>query len=302
LALADDIRPDYANNSFDIYDLKDQLLMVAHDRFYYDGQLVFDLIPNKGKAITQLSIFWYELFEGILDSNYISADIHDLPDDFLVYADELEGRFMLLSKVDEFPLNVKVHGYLTEGLIDEYLAKGTVGGVDAEPGLTLNNLLDQCIYIPYLLDGDLGDKIYAIDHNAGSQIDLMKTIELYGNKDAMVLCSNALELYEIIHGLAKSRGALFVDISLRFGTSDNQIVITSVPTPDNSLLWEVAESPDGQEQDTPNKLFVLQPLLDWMSMNPGVLLSQDRLPDELPDEISRRYVLLTESVTGEDLV
>ena len=288
MALRDEIQPNYSTKTYDVYDLGDQLLMVAHDRLYHAGFELSDLIPNKGKAATQLAVFWFELFEGFLDSSFITADVNKLPETYRPFSDELDGRFMLLAKVEEFAVNAQVVGYLTRPVLDEYMDKGTVGGVEAETGLVLNSLLKQAIYIPYLLD---------IDGQPSAQVDLMQTVELFGNRNAMLIASTALEFYGVMHGLAKSRGIIFADVTLRFGLAEGQFFITSVPTVDDSLVWSAGGCEPGQEHD----LFVFQGLNDWLAENRDAGLPLPALPPDLIDRLSERYVEVTESVTGEDL-
>jgi phosphoribosylaminoimidazole-succinocarboxamide synthase len=274
------------NETYDIYDLGDQMLMVAHDRLVIAGQVFPGLIPSKGRAIKQLAIFWHELFEGFLDSSLISSRLSDLPETFAAFADELEGRFMLVKKVEMFPIRARVYGYLTADVVNEYFETGTVGGVDTEPGYVLNSFMKQCIYIPFLTEPGQPDQ----------QIDLMKTIELFGNYDGMLLCSEALKFYEIIHGLAKSRGVIFAEIDLGFGLLDGKIVIADVPSPDNSKLWSAADNEPGQEHE----LFVFQPLNDWLAANWDFVSTPPAIPEELIEGLSKRYIEVTELVTGED--
>ncbi|MCL2631793.1 MAG: hypothetical protein FWD45_01710 [Coriobacteriia bacterium] len=287
MALRDTILPSYSTDTYDVYELDQQLLLVAHDRLYINEQKISDQIENKGRAVMHLAVYWYELFEAIIDTNFVSADVADLPKAFEPYADELHNRFMLTAKVDEYPIRAQVLGYLTDQVIDEYQSTSTVGGVDTEPGLVLNSKLEQVIFIPYLLtEGS----------STGEQIDLFKTIELFEARDAMVLCSNALELYEIIHSLALSLGVVFVDINLRFGSVDNRVVLASVPTADNSLLWQ-SEVLQADQKPT----LYLQEVYDWLASDNNQTTQKQLLPAALSDLTSKRLIELSETITRESL-
>jgi phosphoribosylaminoimidazole-succinocarboxamide synthase len=284
--LHDTIQPDRQTDGQDIYDLGDQLLVVETDRITVCGQALPGLIPMKGRAIAQLSVYWHELFASVLGSNFISADTADLPQTFQPFSDQLAGRFLLMRKVELYPLECRVFGYLTDEVLPEYLKHRTVGGVEVQPGLSLNSLLDQFIYIPFFVEktGQL------------TQIDLMKTVELYGNRDAMVICSNTLDVYEITHDLARSRGFIIADTALKIGQADGQYILTEVPTPDNSLFWLEAEYQDGHQQVD----YIRQPLADWLAANWDFIGPAPDLPEELVALTSQRLIEVCELVTGED--
>ena len=312
--------PDRQNLSYDIYDLDDRLLLLASDRVAVFGQVLPDLIPNKGRALTQLSIFWYELMESIIDTHFLSADIADLPECFQPFANELEGRSILVKKLEEYPITAEVNGYLTSRLLAEYEQNGTVGGVEASSGLQLNSLLEQCIYIPYLEDSisqtaaaaegrasTVGESSASlpitlddssVQSNLGQQIDLTRTVELFGTRDAMVMCSNALDLYEIAHGLARSRGIIFADLQLRFGKQDNQIILTAVPNPDTSSLWSAANYQVGIEQSA----YIQQTLIDWYSTNWDHQSVLPALPHEIIQTIEQAYIQTFELISSEQFV
>ncbi len=107
-----DIKPDAQGKVRDLYDLGDKLLLVASDRISAFDYILEDEIPHKGAVLTQLSCFWFELLDGVVENHLISADVADLPEQFKPYADYLRGRFMLVKKADMFPAECIVRGYL----------------------------------------------------------------------------------------------------------------------------------------------------------------------------------------------
>jgi phosphoribosylaminoimidazole-succinocarboxamide synthase len=284
-------RPALSSPAFDTYDLGEQLLLVASDRVALGGRALPGLIPNKGKALAQMAIYWYELLGSVVGSSFVSADVGNLPQGLAALAEGLEGRSLLLSKVEELPLEAVVYGYLTADVADEYLAHGTVGGVESEPGVKRNGRLPQSIYIPFELDAS---------GRPARQSDLMETIGRLGTRHGMVLCSNALDIYEITAGLALSRGLVLAEMRLRFGLADGQVVVAAPITPDDSPCW-LAE---GYEPGRGQQEFILGPLLDWWA---GLGDEVAALPDaDLPEppegvlaEVGRRYVQACEMATAE---
>ena len=113
----------------DLYDLGDQLLLVATDRISAFDYILPDEIPNKGRVLTQLSVFWFQLLEGVVESHLISTDVADLPQEFQPFADWLRGRFMLVRKAEMFPVECIVRGYLAGSGLAEYQKSGTVCGI-----------------------------------------------------------------------------------------------------------------------------------------------------------------------------
>ncbi len=119
-----DIKPDAQGKVRDLYDLGDRLLLVATDRISAFDYILEDEIPCKGQVLTQLSCFWFELLDGVVENHLISADVADLPGQFKPYADYLRGRFMLVKKADMFPLECIVRGYLAGSGLKEYQKQG----------------------------------------------------------------------------------------------------------------------------------------------------------------------------------
>ena len=126
-----DIKPDAQGKVRDLYDLGDKLLLVATDRISAFDYILEDEIPHKGAVLTQLSCFWFELLDGVVENHLISSDVADLPEQFQPYADYLRGRFMLVKKADMFPAECIVRGYLAGSGLKEYQKQGTVCGIQS---------------------------------------------------------------------------------------------------------------------------------------------------------------------------
>ena len=143
-----DIKPDAQGKVRDLYDLGDKLLLVATDRISAFDYILEDEIPHKGAVLTQLSCFWFELLDGVVENHLISSDVADLPEQFQPYADYLRGRFMLVKKADMFPAECIVRGYLAGSGLKEYQKQGTVCGIQLPEGLVNSSKLPEPIFTP----------------------------------------------------------------------------------------------------------------------------------------------------------
>ena len=114
----------------DLYDLGDRLLLVATDRISAFDYVLKDEIPYKGQVLTQLSCFWFELLDGVVENHLVSSDVADLPEEFKPWSEYLRGRFMLVKKAQMFPIECIVRGYLTGSGFKDYLKTGTVCGIE----------------------------------------------------------------------------------------------------------------------------------------------------------------------------
>ncbi len=181
-----DITPDAQGKVRDLYDLGDKLLLVATDRISAFDYVLDDEIPCKGQVLTQLSKFWFELLDGVVDNHLISTDVADLPEQFQPYADYLRGRFMLVKKAEMFPVECIVRGYLAGSGLKEYQREGTVCGIALPEGLVNSSKLPEPIFTPST-KAEIGDH----DEN----ISFERCAELIGDDDAAALRDLALAVY-----------------------------------------------------------------------------------------------------------
>ena len=143
------LRPDSQGKVRDLYDLGDQLLIVASDRISAFDYILEDEIPYKGEVLTRISLFWFNLLEKAgIENHLVSADVKDLPEQFQPYAEYLAGRFMLVKKAQMFPAECIVRGYLAGSGLKEYNAQGTVCGIELPQGLVNSSKLPEPIYTP----------------------------------------------------------------------------------------------------------------------------------------------------------
>ncbi len=281
-----DIKPDAQGKVRDLYDLGDRLLLVATDRISAFDYILEDEIPYKGQVLTQLSCFWFELLGDVVDNHLISADVADLPEEFQPYADYLRGRFMLVKKADMFPVECIVRGYLAGSGLKEYQREGTVCGIELPEGLVNSAKLPEPIFTPST-KAEIGDH----DEN----ISFERCAELVGEADAAALRDLAVRVYQTAADHAAERGVIIADTKFEFGVVDGAIILADeVLTPDSSRFWPGDTYEEGADQPSFDKQFVR----DWLTANWDKTGNPPRLPQEIIDATSEKYIQAYEIITG----
>ena len=282
-------KPDHQGKVRDIYDLGDKLLLVATDRISAFDYILPDEIPYKGKVLTQLSVFWFELFDGIVENHLISTDVADLPEEFKSDAVYLDGRFMLVRKANMFPVECIVRGYLAGSGLAEYEKTGEVCGIPLPSGLVNSSKLPDPIFTPST-KADIGDH----DEN----ISFEKCVELIGEDDAQELSRLSLQIYKTAADYARERGIIIADTKFEFGRIGESIVLgDEVLTPDSSRFWAVSEYEPGKSQPSFDKQFVR----DWLSANWDKKGEPPHLPKDVIEKTSEKYISAYEMITGKEL-
>ena len=281
-----DIRPDAQGKVRDLYDLGDKLLLVATDRISAFDYILEDEIPCKGEVLTRISCFWFELLEGVVENHLVSTDIADLPEQFQPYADYLRGRFMLVRKAEMFPVECIVRGYLAGSGLKEYKREGTVCGIPLPEGLVNSSKLDEPIFTPST-KAEIGDH----DEN----ISFERCAQLIGADDATALRDLSLKVYTTARDHAADRGIIIADTKFEFGRLNGQIILADeVLTPDSSRFWPGDEYEPGRDQASFDKQFVR----DWLTANWDKTGNPPRLPQDVIDRTSEKYVQAYEKITG----
>jgi phosphoribosylaminoimidazole-succinocarboxamide synthase len=290
MALRNDIKPDAQGKVRDLYDLGDSLLFVASDRISAFDYVLEDTIPYKGEVLTRLSLFWFDLLAGVTPNHLLSADVASLPTRFAPYARELAGRFMLVKKARMFPVECIVRGYLAGSGLKEYERQGTVCGIGLPAGLTDSSRLEQAIYTPST-KAELGEH----DEN----VSFAHTEQLLGAKDAALLRERSLAVYETAHKFAIEKGIIIADTKFEFGRVDGELVLADeVLTPDSSRFWPLDVYEPGRGQASFDKQFVR----DWLSSNWDFTGAPPRLPRDVIEATSAKYIQAYELITGEGFV
>ena len=281
-----DLRPDSQGKVRDIYDLGDKLLMVATDRISAFDYILPDEIPYKGKVLTQLSIFWFDLLSDVVDNHIISTDVADLPEAFKPYADYLYGRFMLVKKAQMFPVECIVRGYLTGSGLKADQQDGTVCGIKLPAGLTEASKLPEVLFTP-------STKAEIGGHDENISFD--RCAELIGDEAAATLRDLTIKIYTTAADHARANGIIIADTKFEFGTIDGKVVLADeVLTPDSSRFWPADTYKEGEVQPSFDKQFVR----NWLNANWDRTGEPPHLPADIIEKTSEKYIQAYELITG----
>lgn len=281
-----DIKPDAQGKVRDIYDLGDKLLMVATDRISAFDYILEDEIPHKGAVLTQISLFWLDQLKDVIGNHLISADVADLPEQFKPYADYLRGRFMLVKKAEMFPIECIVRGYLAGSGLKEYQKQGTVCGIKLPEGLVNSSKLPEPIFTPST-KAEIGDH----DEN----ISFERCAEIIGEDAATQLRDLAIKVYTTARDHAAENGIIIADTKFEFGVIDGRIILADeVLTPDSSRFWPGDEYEEGHDQASFDKQYVR----DWLNANWDRTGNPPRLPQEVIERTSQKYIAAYEKISG----
>ena len=250
----------------DIYDLGDRLLLVATDRLSAFDVVMPTPIPDKGRVLTQLSLFWFETLSGIVPNHVLTATQFDGP--LARYADELAGRAMLVRKADPIPVECVVRGYLAGSGLKEYRQSGTVCGIRLPSGLLDSSKLPEPIFTP------------ATKETSGHDINISfaEMEKITGAKLAARLRDTSIEIYRRAADYAAGRGILIADTKFEFGLENGELVwIDEALTPDSSRFWPADGYQPGRSQPSFDKQFVRDYLerSGWNKQPPGPALPAD---------------------------
>jgi phosphoribosylaminoimidazole-succinocarboxamide synthase len=274
----------------DLYAVDGALLLVATDRISAFDHVLASGIPGKGKILTQISLFWFELLSDLVPNHLITADVNQFPASLQPYADQLTGRSMLVKKASMFPVECVVRGYLTGSGWKEYKAGGTVCGIPLPQGLLDGSRLPEPLYTPST-KGEAGT------HDENISFDA--TVRAIGAADAAELRRLTVAIYQKAARHAESRGLILADTKFEFGrTAEGIILADEVLTPDSSRFWEASEWKPGGAQPSFDKQFVRDYLesIHWNKQAPA-----PGLPDEVVERTQAKYLEAFRRLTGRDL-
>jgi len=274
----------------DIYDLGDSLLIVATDRISAFDVVLPTPIPDKGKILTKLTLFWLNFLKDIVENHLITANIDEYPEVLKKHRDVLEGRSMIVRKAKVFPVECIVRGYITGSAMKEYLKTGMVCGIPLPPGLKEADKLPEPIFTPST-KAELGS------HDVN--ITLEEMIKIVGKETAEALKELSLKLYKTASSYAEERGIIIADTKFEFGLHDGKVILVDeVLTPDSSRFWPKESYEPGKPQISFDKQYIR----DWLK-NTG--WKEGTPPPEIPTEVvektREKYLLALKVLTGEEL-
>jgi len=274
----------------DIYDLGDKLLIVATDRISAFDVVMPNPIPDKGRILTQLSKFWFELTRDIIPNHLISTEVEQYPQVCRPYQEELKGRSMLVVKTEVLPVECVVRGYLSGSGWEEYQKTGTVCGLVLPRGLLESSRLVEPIFTP-------ATKAEQGLHDENISFERMEKI--VGKELAEQLRSISLSVYKRAREMAEQRGILIADTKMEFGLKDGQLIlIDELLTPDSSRFWPKEGYRPGGSQKSFDKQYLRDYLLSikWNKTPPAPLL-----PEEVIQKTREKYLEAYERLVGKPL-
>jgi len=253
----------------DIYDLGDRLLIVATDRLSAFDVVMPTPIPDKGRVLTQLSLFWFNLLKGVIPHHVISAT--EFPAPFEKFQGDLDGRSMVVRKTKPLPIECVARGYLSGSGWKEYRASGKICGISLPNGLRESDRLPEPIFTPAT------KAVTGHDEN----IPFEQATGILGGELAEQARNITLELYRRAAAYAEPRGIILADTKFEFGLLNGQLIwIDEALTPDSSRFWPAAQYKPGGAQPSFDKQFVRDYLerIHWPKTPPG--------PDLPPDVVA----------------
>jgi phosphoribosylaminoimidazole-succinocarboxamide synthase len=274
----------------DIYDLEDALLIVASDRISAFDVIMPDPIPDKGRILTRLSIYWFRQMADLVENHLLATEVEDFPPPCQEYAEILQGRSMLVKKAEPLPVECVVRGYLSGSAWIEYQKTGEICGVKLHPGLQESSLLPEPIFTP-ATKAEIG----AHDEN----IAFREVERMLGKERAAQVRGVSLRIYERARNLAEQKGMIIADTKFEMGLRDGRLIlIDEILTPDSSRFWPRDQYEPGRSQPSFDKQFLRDYLLslNWPKRPPA-----PHLPTEIIEKTREKYLEALLRLTGTSL-
>jgi len=273
----------------DVYRLGSQLLIVATDRLSAFDVVLPTGIPDKGRVLTQMSIFWFDFLRDVTTTHFLAADVDAYPAELRPFRAQLEGRSMLVKLADMVPIECVARGYLAGSGWKEYRASGTVCGIPLPKGLQESSKLPEPIFTP-ATKAQTG-------HDENISFERMASI--VGTDVSRQLRDLTLAIYARAATYAESRGIIIADTKFEFGFIDGKLVLgDEVLTPDSSRFWPLNTYKPGQAQNSYDKQYVRDYLegIHWNKQPPAPVL-----PHEVAQKTSEKYREAYRLLTGNKL-
>lgn len=272
----------------DIYDLGDRLLIVATDRISAFDVVLPDGIPDKGRVLTQISVFWFRRLAHIIGHHVISTSIEDFPEPFRSSPEIFGGRSMLVKKTRPLAVECVVRGYIAGSGWSDYIKNRAICGIPLPAGLHESDRLPAPIFTPST-KADIG----LHDEN----ISFENVIRLVGEEVAVKLRDVSLSIYNQAATYAETKGIIVADTKFEFGLDESGAIIwiDEALTPDSSRFWPLDQYSPGKPQPSFDKQFVRDYLqsIKWNKTPPA-----PRLPEDVIATSARKYEEALERLTG----
>ena len=285
-------RPFLTGKVRDLYEVgPDKLLFVASDRISAFDHVLASTIPDKGKMLTQLSLFWFDYLKNIVPNHLVTANVRDFPADLQPFADGLRGRSMIVQRARMLPVECVARGYLSGSGWKDYLRTGTVCGIPLPAGLRESDRLPQPIFTPAAKNHTGHDENISFDN----------VIDLIGGSLALRLRNLTIAIYEHAGAHARAKGLILADTKFEFGFvrvgDDDELLVLAdeVLTPDSSRYWLASGYAPGGAQPSFDKQFVRDYLerIQWDKQPPA-----PPLPEDVVNETRAKYLQAFALLTG----
>jgi phosphoribosylaminoimidazole-succinocarboxamide synthase len=271
----------------DVYDLGDHLLMIATDRISAFDVVMPNPIPDKGKILNRLSLFWFREMESLVGNHVVSGMVADYPEACRPYEDELQDRSMLVKKARPLPIECVVRGYISGSGWASYRKNGTICGIRLPDGLKESDKLPQPIFTPSTKE-EIGQHDINIDYD--------EVVRRIGAEAAAKVKELSLDIYRRGAALAEQKGIIIADTKFEFGyCGDDLVLIDEVLTPDSSRFWPHATYAPGGAQKSYDKQYLRDYLvsISWDKKPPA-----PALPESVVRDTRRKYLEALEQLTG----
>ena len=273
----------------DVYDLDQQLLIVASDRISAFDFVLPTLIPDKGKILHKLSLFWFDFSQSIVPNHLITGDFEQFPSGLKKYP-YLRERSMLVKKAQRLDVECIVRGYLSGSGWKEYRNSSTICGIKLPSGLVESSKLPEPIFTPTSKeDGGKHDE----------NITFEEMVKRIGEKTAEIVREYSVKLYKKAGEYAESMGIILADTKFEFGIHDGKVIlIDEILTPDSSRFWEREKYEPGRPQDSLDKQYVRDYLesIKWNKQPPV-----PELPEDVVKNTRKKYMESLKKLSGREL-
>ncbi len=268
----------------DVYEgsTPDRLLIVTTDRISAFDYILPTGIPDKGKVLTQMTLFWLDYLKDVVPNHFLSGDTNGLPP-------EMAGRSMWVKRAKMFPVECVVRGYLVGSGWKDYQKTGAVCGITLPKGLRESDQLPEPIYTPAT----------KAESGHDENISFEETVEIIGADAAAKLRDLTIAIYKKASEYARTKGIIIADTKLEFGTVDGEITLADeVLTPDSSRFWRSSEYEPGKSQPSFDKQFVRDYLesIHWNKQPPA-----PPLPEDVAEKTSEKYKEAYRILSGREL-
>lgn len=284
-----EVKPFKAGKVRDMFDLGDKLLIVVTDRISAFDCVFPNLIPEKGNVLNSISAFWFDFTKDIVKNHLITTDVSKYPKPFNKYKDELQGRSMLVKKVEIIPAECIVRGYLEGSGLKDYKRTGSICGIKLPEGMKQAQKLPEPVFTPST----------KAEEGHDLNVTYEQLCEEIGNDLAEKLKNASLALYKAVSEYALSKGLILADTKFEFGLLDGELVVADeMFTPDSSRFWDASDYEPGRAQKSFDKQYLREYLdtLDWDKTPPAPLL-----PKAVIDKTTEKYIEAFTILTGKEL-